>query len=75
MERREFPEDYHRVKELVLAAFKSRRKRLVNNLPEPLREGAPGALRCLGYGRDVRAEELRPIDFLALSRKLLGKSA
>jgi 16S rRNA (adenine1518-N6/adenine1519-N6)-dimethyltransferase len=75
MERREFPEDYHRVKELVLAAFKSRRKRLVNNLPEPLREGAPDALRCLGYGRDARAEELRPVDFLALSRKLLEKAA
>ena len=65
-------EDYERTKELVLAAFKSRRKRLVNNLPEELREKAPEALRALGYGRDARAEELRPQDFVSLSRLLLG---
>ena len=70
MERGEKPEDYERVKELVLAAFRSRRKRLVNNLPETLREKAPEALRSLGYGRDARAEELAPEDFVALSRLL-----
>ncbi len=75
MERREPPEDYGRVKDLVLAAFKSRRKRLANNLPEPLRAGAPGALRSLGYGPDARAEELRPEDFVTLSRLLSGRVA
>ncbi|CAA9455796.1 MAG: SSU rRNA (adenine(1518)-N(6)/adenine(1519)-N(6))-dimethyltransferase [uncultured Rubrobacteraceae bacterium] len=75
MERRGSPVDYDRVKELVLAAFKSRRKRLVNNLPKPVREDAQDALRSLGYGPDARAEELRPIDFLALARKLSGRPA
>ena len=72
MERRECLRDYESVKELALAAFKSRRKRLVNNLPEVLREEAPGALHALGYGPDARAEELRPEDFAALSRTLSG---
>ena len=70
MKRGEKPEDYGRVKELVLAAFRSRRKRLVNNLPEALRGEAPEALRSLGYGRDARAEELAPEDFVALSHLL-----
>jgi 16S rRNA (adenine1518-N6/adenine1519-N6)-dimethyltransferase len=73
MQRREIGrEDYERAKRLVIAAFKSRRKRLVNNLPETLREQAPDALRELGYGPDARAEELKPEDFVALSRILLG---
>ena len=73
MVRREIDrEDYERTKELVLAAFKSRRKRLVNNLPDTLREEAPDVLRSLGYGVDARAEELEPEDFVALSRLLLG---
>ncbi len=63
-------EDYERAKELVLAAFKNRRKRLVNNLPEAWREKAPDALRSLGYGPDARAEELTPEDFVALARVL-----
>jgi 16S rRNA (adenine1518-N6/adenine1519-N6)-dimethyltransferase len=70
MKRREKPEDYGRVKELVLAAFKNRRKRLVNNLPEALRGEASEALRSLGYGSDARAEELVPEGFVALSRLL-----
>jgi len=61
-------EDYERAKELVLAAFKSRRKRLLNNLPVMLRADALDALRTLGYGPDVRAEELRPEDFVTFSR-------
>ena len=72
MERREFPKNYELVKELVLTAFKSRRKRLVNNLPEALRGEALDALRAAGYGPDARAEELRPEDFVALSRVLWG---
>lgn len=72
MVRREIDrEDYERTKKLVLAAFKSRRKRLVNNLPDALREEAPDALRSLGYGVSARAEELEPEDFVALSRLLL----
>ena len=63
-------EDYEHTKELVLAAFKSRRKRLVNNLPEALRGEASNALRALGHGPDARAEELRPEDFVVLSRAL-----
>ena len=72
MERRKSLKDYERVKELVLAAFKSRRKRLVNNLPETLRGEALETLRAMDYGPDVRAEELRPEDFVTLSRALSG---
>lgn len=64
------PAEYRAVKELVLAAFKSRRKRLVNNLPGDLREGATRALISLGFGPDARAEELSPEDFVALRRML-----
>jgi 16S rRNA (adenine1518-N6/adenine1519-N6)-dimethyltransferase len=63
-------EDYDCAKRLVLAAFKSRRKRLVNNLPKMLRETSADALRSLGYRLDTRAEELGPEDFVALSRYL-----
>jgi 16S rRNA (adenine1518-N6/adenine1519-N6)-dimethyltransferase len=75
MERRRIDrEDYERAKELVLAAFKNRRKRLVNNLPEARREKAPDALRSLGYGPVARAEELAPEDFVALARVLSGEA-
>lgn len=66
MERREPPDDYQGIKRVVLGAFRSRRKRLVNNLPEPARGPAPRALESLGYGPNVRAEELSPEDFAAL---------
>ena len=66
MERREPPDDYEGIKRLVLGAFRSRRKRLVNNLPEPARRGAPIVLQSLGYGPNARAEELAPEDFVAL---------
>ena len=62
--------DYEGIKRLVLAAFKSRRKRLVNNLPEPVRGEAPRVLRHLGHSPDARAEELTPGDFVALYREL-----
>ena len=62
------PAEYRGVKQLVLAAFGSRRKRLVNNLPEPARGEAPSALNSLGHGPDARAEELKPEDFVALYR-------
>src|SRR5215217_4189052 len=44
------PADYRGVKQLVLAAFRSRRKRLINNMPEPARGEAPRVLHSLGYG-------------------------
>jgi 16S rRNA (adenine1518-N6/adenine1519-N6)-dimethyltransferase len=62
------PAEYRGVKGLVLNLFRSRRKRLVNNLPEPARGEAPRILEALGYGPDVRAEELGPEDFVALYR-------
>jgi 16S rRNA (adenine1518-N6/adenine1519-N6)-dimethyltransferase len=70
MTRRERPKEYGRVKDLVLAAFRSRRKRLANNLPEAVRREAPGVLRSLGQGSEARAEELSPEDFVALQRAL-----
>ena len=66
MERRVPPDDYQQIKRVVLGAFRSRRKRLVNNLPEPARVGAPRVLESLGYGPNARAEELAPEDFAAL---------
>ncbi len=66
MERENKPDGYEGIKRLVLAAFRSRRKRLVNNLPEPVRRQAPLVLESLGYGPDARAEELAPEDFAAL---------
>lgn len=68
--RRDAPEDYRGVKELVAAAFRSRRKRLPNNLPGPLRERAEEALAGLGHGPDARAEELSPEDFVVLYRRI-----
>lgn len=68
--RKEPPRDYDRVKSLVIDAFRSRRKRLVNNLPEPARAEAPRVLTSLGCGPDARAEELSPEDFVALYRAL-----
>ena len=62
------PTEYGGVKNLVLAVFRSRRKRLVNNLPEPARGEGPQILNSLGYGPDVRAEELGPEDFIGLYR-------
>jgi 16S rRNA (adenine1518-N6/adenine1519-N6)-dimethyltransferase len=70
MERREPPDDYAGVRRLVLGAFRSRRKRLVNNLPEPARGPAPRVLESFGYGPNARAEELSPEDFAALYASL-----
>jgi 16S rRNA (adenine1518-N6/adenine1519-N6)-dimethyltransferase len=70
MERKGKPDGYEGIKRLVLGAFRSRRKRLVNNLPEPARGEAPRVLHSLGYGPDARAEELAPKDFAALYRAL-----
>ena len=66
MDRKNKPDGYQGIKRLVLGAFRSRRKRLVNNLPEPVRREAPRVLQSLGYGPDARAEELAPEDFVSL---------
>jgi 16S rRNA (adenine1518-N6/adenine1519-N6)-dimethyltransferase len=66
MERKNRPVGYEGIKRLVLAAFRSRRKRLVNNLPEPVRRETPLVLGSLGYGPNARAEELAPEDFVTL---------
>jgi 16S rRNA (adenine1518-N6/adenine1519-N6)-dimethyltransferase len=70
MERRDPPNNYLGIRRLVLGAFRSRRKRLVNNLPEPARGPAPRVLESLGYGPNARAEELAPEDFAALYASL-----
>jgi 16S rRNA (adenine1518-N6/adenine1519-N6)-dimethyltransferase len=70
MDRNSKPEGYQGIKRLVLGAFRSRRKRLVNNLPEPVRREGPRVLQSLGYGPDARAEELAPEDFVSLYRAL-----
>jgi 16S rRNA (adenine1518-N6/adenine1519-N6)-dimethyltransferase len=70
MERREPLNDYQGIKRVVLSAFRSRRKRLVNNLPEPARGPALRVLESLGYGSNARAEELAPEDFVALYASL-----
>jgi len=68
------PAEYQDIKELVITAFRSRRKRLVNNLPDSLRRDAARALDSLSLGPVARAEELRPEDFVALYRTLSGSS-
>lgn len=62
--------EYEGVKRLVLSAFRSRRKQLSNNLPEPVRHETPNILRSIGHGEDARAEELAAGDFLKLYREL-----
>lgn len=64
------PGEYQGVKKLTLAAFRSRRKRLANNLPEPGRMEASHTLSTMGHSPDARAEELSPEDFIELYRAL-----
>ena len=70
MGRKSMPDDYEGIKRVVLGAFRNRRKRLLNNLPEPVRGEAPQVLESLGYGPNARAEELVPEDFVGLYRAL-----
>ncbi|WP_119068898.1 16S rRNA (adenine(1518)-N(6)/adenine(1519)-N(6))-dimethyltransferase RsmA [Rubrobacter indicoceani] len=64
-------EEYAEVKRLVLAAFATRRKRLVKNLEAWGRSVVAAVLREIGYGENVRAEELAPEDFVRLYRGIL----
>jgi 16S rRNA (adenine1518-N6/adenine1519-N6)-dimethyltransferase len=66
------PAEYWGAKEVVVSAFRSRRKRLINNLPDSLRGKTAEALGSMGFGPDTRAEELKPEDFVALYRAISG---
>ncbi len=71
--RRQLPEPYPRLKQIVVAAFAHRRKRLANSLElAGLAEREPAAAALEEIGRDpgARAEELAPLEFVALARAL-----
>ena len=71
--RRALPADFARVKELVVAAFAHRRKRLANSLElaglAP-RDRAAAALEAIGRDPGARAEELTPPEFVRLAEAL-----
>ena len=67
--------EFARVKQTVTAAFAHRRKRLANSLElagVASRERAATALEAIGRDVGVRAEELAPEEFVALTRALTG---
>jgi 16S rRNA (adenine1518-N6/adenine1519-N6)-dimethyltransferase len=72
--RRDEPlEDPARVREVVTAAFAHRRKQLANSLELSglaTRREAAAALEAVGRDPGVRAEELAPPEFVALSKAL-----
>jgi len=67
------PEDFARVKKMIAAAFAHRRKTLPNSVElaglAP-RADAARALASIGRPPSARAEELAPLEYLALSRAL-----
>ena len=68
--RKELPADYHRVKEVVTAAFAHRRKTLPNSLALAglaSREEAAEALAAIGRAAETRAEALAPAEFVAFT--------
>jgi 16S rRNA (adenine1518-N6/adenine1519-N6)-dimethyltransferase len=67
------PPDYARVKEVVSAAFAHRRKTLANSLDKAglaSRAEVFAALHELDRSLNVRAEELAPPEFVALTNAL-----
>ena len=71
--RRELPARYPEVKRLVTAAFAHRRKRLANSVELAAlasRDEAAAALEAIGREPSVRAEELEPVEFVALADAL-----
>jgi 16S rRNA (adenine1518-N6/adenine1519-N6)-dimethyltransferase len=71
--RRELPDGFSRVKQVVSAAFAHRRKRLANSLELTGladRDRAIQALTAIGRDASARAEELAPPEFVALARAL-----
>ncbi|HEY5160281.1 MAG TPA: 16S rRNA (adenine(1518)-N(6)/adenine(1519)-N(6))-dimethyltransferase RsmA [Gaiellaceae bacterium] len=68
-ERKPLPEDFGRIKRLVVAAFAHRRKTLANSLAISglvSREEAEKMLARIGRDSQVRAEALAPAEFAAL---------
>ena len=71
--RHQLPADFPRVKQVVTAAFAHRRKQLANSLElagVATRDTATEALRTIGRESAVRAEELAPQEFVALTDAL-----
>jgi len=71
--RRELPPTYARVKQIVTAAFAHRRKQLANSLElagVAPRARAAEALAAIAREPSVRAEELAPPEFVALTHAL-----
>ena len=67
------PQDFRRVKRVVEGSFAHRRKRLANSLElAGVAERAPAedAIAMIGRSSNVRAEELAPPEFLALTEAL-----
>ncbi len=67
------PDRFSRIKEVVEGAFAHRRKRLANSLElagVAERGRAEEALAELGRPLAARAEELTPVEFLALAKRL-----
>jgi len=71
--RRDLPRGFARVKQVVTAAFAHRRKQLANSLELAdlgSRAQAADALAAIGRQPSVRAEELAPEEFVALTEAL-----
>jgi 16S rRNA (adenine1518-N6/adenine1519-N6)-dimethyltransferase len=71
--RTELPPDFRDVKRVVEGSFAHRRKRLANSLElagVADRHEAEAAVERIGRDRNVRAEELTPPEFLALTEAL-----
>jgi 16S rRNA (adenine1518-N6/adenine1519-N6)-dimethyltransferase len=71
--RRDLPPGFARVKQVVTAAFAHRRKQLANSLELAglaSRAQAADALAAIGRQPSVRAEELAPEEFVALTEAL-----
>jgi 16S rRNA (adenine1518-N6/adenine1519-N6)-dimethyltransferase len=71
--RTELPPDFPGVKRVVEGSFAHRRKRLANSLElagVADRQHAEAAVERIGRDRNVRAEELTPPEFLALTEAL-----
>jgi 16S rRNA (adenine1518-N6/adenine1519-N6)-dimethyltransferase len=72
-ERRPLPEDFARIKRLVVAAFAHRRKTMANSLAISglvSREEAEAVLGRIGHDPRIRAEALTPPEFAALVQVL-----
>jgi 16S rRNA (adenine1518-N6/adenine1519-N6)-dimethyltransferase len=71
--RRELPDHFPRLEQVVSAAFAHRRKRLANSVELAGladRDRAVQALAAIGRDASTRAEELAPPEFVALARAL-----